>query len=477
MLTQSSSTNNENDKFSSYLLKYVALFNDDELMLEFHDKIQQFKQEQSQDTQNYINLLKNNMEEKQIEINKNKNNTHLQDDLNLLKHALEQQLYTKDKYKDTIFVPTKILEKQDIDTLDPSISYLECEHTMIDTRENFENTVKHIHNVTEYINGEIKKLKNNDRKKIYIEINSSHATGIVIGKRDDGQSYLFIDRHNSQKNYLGNTSMEQLQQQDWFKNSNINTKEGYNFENNYFYEHLNADVIIPTTEIQSDAHNCFLYSYIYCQIFSSNNEEINKLINAAFENKNKNKTKIYDFQDCKKMPLPLQLLYQREIDTTIHKRVNENIHKAIKEINKKISSKMDGTKFRSNYVVDRDEVNDIPNNYNEMLSFLGIMANIDIEEFKSFVDEMMAIYNNQEKTDRVDLTNQKTDGNFENSNKEKNTRENANNLNLPVITEEKEEDIQLKQEINNKDAGLQLKFENGNELGNNTQKKLLSSMF
>ena len=114
------------------------------------------------------------------------------------------------------------------------------------------------------------------------------------------------------------------------------------------------------------------------------------------------------------MPTLLQLLYQREIDTTIQKRVNENIYKAIKEINKKISSKMDGTKFRSNYVVDEDEVkNDIPNNYNEMLSFLGIIANIDIEKFKSFVDEMMAIYNNQEKTDRVDLTNQKTDSDIE----------------------------------------------------------------
>ena len=75
---------------------------------------------------------------------------------------------------------------------------------------------------------------------------------------------------------------------------------------------------------------------------------------------------------------------------------------------------MDGTKFRSNYVVDEDEVkNDIPNNYNEMLSFLGIIANIDIKKFKSFVDEMMAIYNNQEKTDRVDLTNQKPDSDIE----------------------------------------------------------------
>ena len=399
----------------------------------------------------------------------------MQRNLKAYKKLLQSEINNENKINTTINVPTKFLSQTDCEKLDPSILYLECKSTSCNSLEDFDKTIKCLKKITTSINGEIAKLQANEKKKIYIHIVGSHAVGVLIGKNKDGESYLFIDRYNSEKNYFGNISKQSLQKQNWFQCNNIDTNKQYSFSDNYFYDNINADVIIPTTEIQADTNNCYLYSYMYLQILYANSKEIDNLIDSAFQAKTITKNKIYDFKDIQLMPLPLQLLYQRSMET-IQNRCHQAVNNAVQNISQHIHQHMNGKKFTSlNISSDKSDDKDIQT-YNPLLPFVGIIANIDINLFKDFVDGVIQIYNEPiQTTEKLNnnsynqIKNNIDDHNINQFNNNKKEKETEDNINEENKEEEKKEDLNNRKIINiniNDRKIIESKPQSSNDLDN-----------
>lgn len=447
-----------NEEILTKLQKYILDFiqkNETQIKKKINDLHKQQQEEYSKQlTQNQKIISNIEKQINEIQASQQPCEQELQRNLKAYKKLLQSEIKNENKINTTINVPTKFLSQTDCEKLDSSILYLECESTICDSQEDFDKTIKCLKKITTSINGEIAKLQANEKKKIYIHIVGSHAVGVLIGKNKDGKSYLFIDRYNSEKNYFGHISKESLQKQDWFQYNNIDINEQYGFSDNYFYDNINADVIIPTTEIQADTNNCYLYSYMYLQILYANSKEIDNLIDSAFQAKTITKDKIYKFKDIRLMPLPLQLLYQRSMET-IQNRCHQAVSSAVKNISQHIHQHMSDKKFTSvNISSDKSDDEDIQT-YNPLLPFVGIIANIDINLFKDFVDGVIQIYNEPiQTTEKLNnnsynqIKNNIDDHNINQFNNNKKEKETEDNINKKNKEEEKKADLNNRKNIN-----------------------------
>lgn len=442
-------------KIQNYILNFIQN-NETQIKKKINDLHRRRQKEHSERLTQYrsnISKIKKQIDERQT--SQQPCGQELQQNLQVYKNLLQSEINNENKINTTINVPTKFLSQTDCEKLDPSILYLECKSTSFNSLEYFDKAINCLKNITTNINDEIAKLQANEKKKIYIHIDNSHAAGVLIGKNKDGKSYLFIDRYNSEKKFLGSISKESLQKQNWFQNSNIDTKKKYDFDDNYFYEKINADVIIPTTEIQADADNCYLYSYMYLQILYANSKEIDNLIDRAFQEKTTTNNKIYDFKDIRLMPLPLQLLYQRTMKI-IQERCSGSVAKNVETIHYNILQHMNSMTFVAhNISTDKSSNDKNIQEYNALLPFVGIIANIDINLFKEFVDGVIQIYNDPiQTTEKLNnnsynqIKNNIDDHNINQFNDDKKEKETEDNVNEENKDEEKKEDLNNSKNIN-----------------------------
>ena len=171
--------------------------------------------------------------------------------------------------------------------------------------------------IAKKIKRHISNLKPNETKKIAVVLDGgNHCVGIVIGKTNEGKSYIFLDRENEKGEYLGK------------------------IEGLFLNELKNAvDRIILIPRIQSDTHSCFIYSYLFCQAFEKD-IKAKELIEKAFKKEDciyKNNEK-FNGAVADELPLLMQLIYQRESDKLSSFIHDDAMLKTIQEISNKIRS-------------------------------------------------------------------------------------------------------------------------------------------
>lgn len=218
---------------------------------------------------------------------------------------------------------------------------------------------KETSNVADQIKRHIDNLKPNETKKIAVVLDGgNHCVGMVIGKTNEGKSYIFLDRENEKGRYLGS-------------------------EEGVFLKKIEdaVDRIILIPQLQSDHQSCFIYSYILCKA-CERDERAKELIEKAFAGKDK----IYKHEDKKfpgaladELPLLLQLIYQRDFG-----KLKKNI-----KINDKIINTMKA-------ITDKDhegdyfyQYNDPDERMNNVLGFLTKVAASDPEDFLQIIDSMI----------------------------------------------------------------------------------------
>ena len=146
-----------------------------------------------------------------------------------------------------------------------------------------------------------------------------------------------------------------------------------------------------------------------------------------------------------------------------------------------IHQHMNGKKFTSvNISSDKSDDKDIQT-YNPLLPFVGIIANIDINLFKEFVDGVIRIYNEPiQTTEKLNnnsynqIKNNIDDHNINQFNNNKKEKETEDNINEENKEEEKKEDLNNSKDtnINNNDKDIiGSKPQSSNDLDNSDKEK------